>query len=131
MLCGPMAMPGLARPPPSLADLYGKEAASPLGARASPAASSAAQTDGQPDTEFHGYASLYVGDLHTDVTEAMLYEIFNAAGPVASIRVCRDSVMRKSLGYAYVNYRSAGDAEKTLDTLNDSSIMGRSCSILS
>ena len=70
-------------------------------------------------------ASLYVGDLHFDVTEAMLYEIFNAVGPVGSIRVCRDSVTRRSLGYGYVNYHAVGDAERALDTLNYSSIKGR------
>ena len=72
------------------------------------------------------FASLYVGDLHPDVTEAMLYEIFNAVGPVASIRVCRDAIQRKSLGYGYVNFHSVADAERALDTLNYSSIRGRS-----
>ena len=76
------------------------------------------------------FASLYVGDVNQDVTEAILYEIFNAVGPVASIRVCRDSVTRKSLGYAYVNYHNVSDAERALDTLNYSQIKGRACRIM-
>merc|ERR1712045_167168 len=63
-------------------------------------------------------ASLYVGDLAKDVTEAMLFEKFSSAGPVLSIRVCRDMISRMSLGYAYVNFQQPADAERALDTMN-------------
>ncbi|KAF9053736.1 polyadenylate binding protein [Hymenopellis radicata] len=60
----------------------------------------------------------------------MLFEIFNMIGPVASIRVCRDAVTRRSLGYAYVNYLNASDGERALEQLNYSLIKNRACRIM-
>uniref|UniRef100_A0A8C6QD20 Polyadenylate-binding protein n=1 Tax=Nannospalax galili TaxID=1026970 RepID=A0A8C6QD20_NANGA len=80
----------------------------------------------------HGYslASLYVGDLHPDVTEAMLYEKFSPAGPILSIRVYRDRTTRRSLGYASVTFQQLEDAERALDTMNFDVIKGRPVRIM-
>ncbi|XP_059190152.1 embryonic polyadenylate-binding protein-like isoform X1 [Centropristis striata] len=75
-------------------------------------------------------ASLYVGDLHVDVTEAMLYQKFSPAGPIMSIRVCRDIITRRSLGYAYINFQQPADAECALDTMNYDVIKGRPIRIM-
>ena len=75
-------------------------------------------------------ASLYVGDLAPEVSEGKLFDIFNSVGPVASIRVCRDAMLKRSLGYAYVNFHNQGDAERALETMNYSLINGRPCRIM-
>ena len=60
----------------------------------------------------------------------MLFELFSQIGPVASIRVCRDAVTRRSLGYAYVNFHDPLDGERALDAINYSIIKDRPCRIM-
>ncbi|KAM7320217.1 hypothetical protein ACRRTK_020660 [Alexandromys fortis] len=83
-----------------------------------------------PSTPGCPMASLYVGDLHPDVTEAMLYEKFSSAGPILSIRVYRDVITRRSLGYASVNFEQPADAEHALDTMNFDVIKGKPVRIM-
>jgi len=83
-----------------------------------------------PTTQPYSSASLYIGDLASEVTEGQLFDVFRNVGPVASIRVCRDAVTKRSLGYAYVNFHNVADAERALEQFNFSQILGRPCRIM-
>lgn len=47
-----------------------------------------------------------------------------------SIRVCRDMITRRSLGYAYVNFQQPADAERALDTMNFDVMKGKPIRIM-
>eukprot|EP00659_Diplonema_papillatum_P010977 gene10977-16874_t len=77
-----------------------------------------------------GSGALYVGDLHSDVNEAVLFETFKDLGPIISIRICRDTQTRRSLGYAYVNFQNPIDAERAIETQNHVQIKGSAIRVM-
>lgn len=61
---------------------------------------------------------LYVGNLHPDVVESQLFEIFSHYGRPQLVRLMRDAYTGESRRFAFVSYLKKEDAEKAKDALN-------------
>ncbi|XP_027363185.1 polyadenylate-binding protein 7-like [Abrus precatorius] len=70
-------------------------------------------------------ASLYVGDLHPELSDSQLFEAFEEFKSLSSVRVCRDSATGKSLCYGYVNFFSHQDAIRAIELKNNSYLNGK------
>ncbi|XP_059667528.1 polyadenylate-binding protein 7-like [Cornus florida] len=75
-------------------------------------------------------ASLYVGDLHHDVTDGQLFDAFSEFKSLVSVRVCRDSSTGRSLCYGYVNFVSPQDAVRAIEKKNNSTLNGKVIRVL-
>ncbi|XP_056598964.1 uncharacterized protein LOC130417423 [Triplophysa dalaica] len=75
-------------------------------------------------------ASLFVGDLHPEVSEFVLHQMFSPFGPIQSVRVCRDRLTRRSLRYGYVNFVNLANAESAMDNLMCQDLLGRPMRIM-
>ncbi|XP_053490561.1 polyadenylate-binding protein 1A-like [Ictalurus furcatus] len=71
-------------------------------------------------------ATLYVGDLHPDVTESMLLEKFSSFGRVRNL--CLN--IGTSLQYAFINFQHRADAERALELLNFDILLGQPMRIM-
>jgi polyadenylate-binding protein len=76
-------------------------------------------TIGTPMQGGFNASSLYIGDLHPEVNESELFELFKTNSiNTFSIKICRDTSTSASLCYGYVNFYSMEDAERALTTMN-------------
>ncbi|XP_040846319.1 ELAV-like protein 1 isoform X2 [Ochotona curzoniae] len=65
-----------------------------------------------------GRTNLIVNYLPQNMTQEELRSLFSSIGEVESAKLIRDKVAGHSLGYGFVNYVTAKDAEKAINTLN-------------
>lgn len=75
-------------------------------------------------------ASLYVGDLHPDLSDSQLHDAFSDFKTLASVRICRDSSSGKSLCYGYVNFLSPHDAIRAIEVKNHSTLNGKAIRVM-
>ena len=68
---------------------------------------------------------LYVGNLPFRVDDAALSEIFTRAGTVESATVARDQSTGRARGFGFVEMASDEEAQRAIETLNNSDIEGR------
>uniref|UniRef100_A0AC35GMK6 RRM domain-containing protein n=1 Tax=Panagrolaimus sp. PS1159 TaxID=55785 RepID=A0AC35GMK6_9BILA len=75
-----------------------------------------------------GPMKLVVENLHPDINDKMLLDIFEPFGKVSVCKVARGPD-RNSLGYANLGFKNADDAKKVLEQLNGYEIAGRALRI--
>mmetsp|Transcript_39058 Transcript_39058/g.86881 ORF Transcript_39058/g.86881 Transcript_39058/m.86881 type:complete len:464 (+) Transcript_39058:198-1589(+) len=75
------------------------------------------------DTTQHFH--IFVGDLGSDVTDAILYNTFCTVGQCSDARVMWDHATGRSKGYGFVSFRRKDDAENAIEKMQGRQIGSR------
>ena len=70
-------------------------------------------------------SKLYVGNLAYDVTQEDLTEFFSQVGAVQSAAVISDKFSGQSRGFGFVEMSNSEEADRAIETLNDTELKGR------
>ena len=68
---------------------------------------------------------LFVGGVPFDTTEDQLKELFAQAGTIVSVNVVKDKFTGRGRGFAFVEMTTDEEAEKAIQTLNNTELGGR------
>lgn len=79
----------------------------------------------QLDSERNSNASLYFGNIDPQVTELLMYELFIQFGPIKSLNMPKDRILKTHQGYGFVEFRNIDDAKYTMDILRGVRLFGK------
>ncbi|UZJ51436.1 hypothetical protein CBS101457_000756 [Exobasidium rhododendri] len=68
---------------------------------------------------------LYVGSLHFNLTEDDIKAVFEPFGAILNVDLHREPGTLKSKGFCFIQFASAGDAEKAIQNMNGFDLAGR------
>eukprot|EP00967_Tisochrysis_lutea_P135956 scaffold241934_cov24-Tisochrysis_lutea.AAC.1 len=70
-------------------------------------------------------ATCYVGDLDSQVDEALLWELCVQVGPVVNVHVPKDKLTQMHMGFGFVEFKGQQDAEYAIKVLNMIKLHGK------
>ena len=69
--------------------------------------------------------NIYIGNLHYNVNEEELKEIFKEYGEVMSVTIITDKYTGRSKGFGFIEMLIDEEASKAIDNLNGTELRGR------
>jgi RNA recognition motif-containing protein len=69
--------------------------------------------------------NIYIGNLHYNVNEDELKEIFNEYGEVLSVKIIIDKYTGRSKGFGFIEMLNEEEADKAIENINGTEIRGR------
>jgi len=69
--------------------------------------------------------ALFVGNLHPDLSEKELEEVFSKYAKAICVKICRAEETNISLGHGYVNYTTNDEAIATIEKMNKTFLYGK------
>lgn len=73
--------------------------------------------------------NIYVGNLSPQATEDDLKKAFEAFGQVESTNIIKDKFSGESRGFGFVQMPSKQEAQKAIEQLNQTDLMGRTINV--
>jgi len=73
--------------------------------------------------------NIYVGNLSRQTTEDDLRQAFEAFGQVESANIIKDRFSGESRGFGFVEIPSKDEAQKAIEGLNGTDLMGRTLNV--
>ena len=73
--------------------------------------------------------NIYVGNLHYEIGEDELKEIFEKFGEVNSVKVITDKYSGRSKGFGFIEMLNDTEAKEAIDNLDGTEIGGRNVKV--